>query len=34
MVGMVLLRSLHRDIMRYNQAESAVSHAKIINVEL
>ena len=25
MVAMVLLRSLHRDIMRYNQAESAVS---------
>ena len=25
MVGMILVRSLHRDIMRYNQAESSVS---------
>lgn len=25
MVAMVLLRSLHQDIMRYNQAESGVS---------
>ena len=30
MVAMVLLRSLHRDIMRYNQAESSVSCVKIL----
>ena len=27
MVGMILLRSLHRDIARYNQAETSVSAA-------
>ena len=26
MVGMILLRSLHRDIARYNQAETSVSY--------
>lgn len=25
MVGMILMRSLHRDIMRYNQADATVS---------
>ena len=33
MVGMILLRSLHRDIARYNQAETSVStdHVMVIN---
>ena len=29
MVGMILMRSLHRDIMRYNQADATVSSGGI-----